>query len=191
MHKYSVVATGGTFDLLHKGHLELLRHAFLISSHVIIGLSSDDFAAKRGKITFNNYILRFNNLTQLINKHFASASFEIHQLDDDFGPAVLGHTSTYNNNNDNPEHDSPPSSTTAHTHHNDNGPQALVVSSETHSKGNTLNTIRKQKNLPPVDVITVPLVLAQDGIPISSTRIKNSEIDFDGNELIDKQRTKL
>ena len=44
-----------------------------------------------------------------------------------------------------------------------------------------------KKNLPPVQVVTVPMFLAKDGTRISTTRIKNSEIDSDGNLLsIDK-----
>ena len=39
----------------------------------------------------------------------------------------------------------------------------------------------------PVQVVTVPMFLAKDGTRISTTRIKNSEIDIDGNLLsIDK-----
>ena len=38
-------------------------------------------------------------------------------------------------------------------------------------------------NFPPVEVIVVPMFLAKDGVRISSTRIKNSEIDSDGNLL--------
>ena len=34
---------------------------------------------------------------------------------------------------------------------------------------------------PPVQIIHVPMVLAQDGTRISTTRIKNSEIDAEGN----------
>ena len=52
MFKYDLVALGGTFEIIHKGHLELLRKAFSISSNVIIGLTSDDFAEKKRKKDF-------------------------------------------------------------------------------------------------------------------------------------------
>ena len=149
---YDTVAMGGIFDLLHKGHLELLRQAFSISSFVIIGLTSDDFAAKRGKTTFNNYIQRFQNLTSLINDNFPESKFQISQLDNEFGPAVL-----------------------------EARVKALVVSEETENQGNVLNDLRSRCNLPNVDVVVVPMILAKDGKRISSTRLKNSEIDFDGN----------
>ena len=57
---------------------------------------------------------------------------------------------------------------------------ALVVSEETSNKGEILNTIRKKRNLSQVEVVIVPMVLAEDGNRISSTRIKNSEIDTEG-----------
>ena len=41
MAKFDLVALGGTFDILHKGHLALLQKGFSISSKVIIGLTSD------------------------------------------------------------------------------------------------------------------------------------------------------
>ena len=47
MSKFSLVATGGTFDIIHRGHLTLLANAFEISNKVIIGLTSDEFIQKK------------------------------------------------------------------------------------------------------------------------------------------------
>jgi len=55
MSKFSLVAMGGTFDIIHKGHLTLLSNAFDISDKVIIGITSDEFATKKGKIPINKY----------------------------------------------------------------------------------------------------------------------------------------
>ena len=41
MTKFESAAMGGTFDIIHKGHMALLSKAFSISSNVIIGLVSD------------------------------------------------------------------------------------------------------------------------------------------------------
>ena len=158
MCKYSLVAMGGTFDIVHKGHLALLSRAFEISDKVIIGLTGDELAAKKGKTPHNDYKKRFENLTLSISKEFKNHSFQISKLDDDFGPAVL-----------------------------EKGVEAIVVSGETSNQGNILNELREKKNLPPVQIITVSMILAKDGERISTTRIKNSEIDTKGNlRSIDK-----
>jgi pantetheine-phosphate adenylyltransferase len=152
MKKFDLVAMGGTFDFIHKGHLTLLSEAFSRSSKVIIGLTSDGMAAEKGKTLQNDYSQRLTTLVKTIENNFPNNEFEISKLDNDFGPAVL-----------------------------EKEVQALVVSGETSNQGEILNQLRKQKNLPPVDVVVVPMVLAKDGIRISTTRIKNQEIDYEGN----------
>ena len=152
MSEFSLVAMGGTFDIIHKGHLMLLSKAFSISTKVIIGLTSDELAEKRGKTLLNNYEKRFETLSNTIKKKFPNHAFQISELHNDFGPAVL-----------------------------EKNVEALVVSDETSIQGKILNQLRLEKNLPPVKIIIVPMVLAQDGNRISTTRIKNSEIDVEGN----------
>jgi pantetheine-phosphate adenylyltransferase len=154
MTRFKLVAMGGTFDIIHKGHLELLRGAFSISSKVIIGLTSDEFAKKKGKVLGNNYSKRYMTLEDAIRKNFPNSQYHIAKLENDFGPAVL-----------------------------EKEVEALVVSDETAPKGADLNKLRAAKNSPSVEVIVIPLVLAKDGTRISTTRIKKSEIDSNGNIL--------
>jgi pantetheine-phosphate adenylyltransferase len=154
MSEFSLIATGGTFDIIHRGHLTLLSNAFAISDKVIIGLTSDELAAKKGKLSINKYEKRLENLTAVISKEFPNSSFQISKLDNDFGPAVL-----------------------------EKGVEALIVSDETSNQGTILNQLRAEKKLPPVKIIAVPMFLAKDGTRISTTRIKNSEIDIEGNLL--------
>ena len=68
MNKFTLVATGGTFDIIHSGHVKLLSNSFQISDKVIIGLTSDEFAMKMGKSPINNYQKRFENLTMIISE---------------------------------------------------------------------------------------------------------------------------
>src|SRR5712692_3841919 len=89
MAKFQLVALGGTFDILHKGHLALLQKGFSISSKVIIGLTSDEFATKKGKNLLHNYSQRYQLLESVIKKNFPNSLYEISKLDSDFGPAVL------------------------------------------------------------------------------------------------------
>lgn len=150
--QFKAVATGGTFDVIHKGHMALLDKAFTVSLHVIIGLTSDDLAKRKGKKTLHTYEQRFEQLKGLIDKKFSGRSYVISKLDNDFGPAVI-----------------------------EGAVEALVVSEETSYQGKVLNTMREERGMAPVEVILVPMVLAEDGKRISSTRIRNTEIDAEGN----------
>ncbi len=44
------VITYGTYDLLHYGHIRLLERAKALGDYLIVGVTSDDFDKKRGKI---------------------------------------------------------------------------------------------------------------------------------------------
>jgi pantetheine-phosphate adenylyltransferase len=59
----------------------------------------------------------------------------------------------------------------------------LVVSPETHPVGLKINKIREEKKLGQIEIVLVDYVLADDGLPISSTRIKRGEIDEHGRVL--------
>jgi len=150
--QYRVIALGGTFDIIHIGHIELLKKGFSISEKVIIGLTSDEFALKNGKKLLNNYEKRHSALKSLIEKKFQNSKFHIAKLENEFGPAVM-----------------------------EDDVEALVVSTEMQHKGSILNKIRIERNLSPVDVVSVSMVLGQDGERISTTRIRNNEIDSKGN----------
>lgn len=44
------IITYGTFDLLHYGHIKLLERAKKLGDYLIVGITSEDFDKKRGKI---------------------------------------------------------------------------------------------------------------------------------------------
>jgi pantetheine-phosphate adenylyltransferase len=154
--KYDVVATGGTFDVIHIGHLALLSKAFQVGKKVIIGVSSDAFARanKGNKKLIHSYEQRVSNLKAKIEDKFGNVSYEISKLDDVYGPTVLyGYV------------------------------DAIVSSTETAVNGHLINEIRSKKGLRPLNIISVNMIQAEDGYPVSSTRIRNGEIDSSGKLL--------
>ena len=52
------VLTYGTYDLLHYGHINLLRRARALGDYLIVGLSTDRFNALKGKTAFHDYETR-------------------------------------------------------------------------------------------------------------------------------------
>ena len=150
--EFALVALGGTFDIIHAGHIALLDKGFSISKKVILGLTSDELAEKKGKKLLNSFQIRYSRLDSLLKEKFPNNVFEIAKLDNDFGPAAI-----------------------------EGNVDALVVSEETSSKGETLNKLRLEQNQSPVTIVVVPMILAKDGDRISTTRIRNSEIDALGN----------
>lgn len=60
---------------------------------------------------------------------------------------------------------------------------AIVVSEETEPTAIEINEIRKSKGMDALDIIVISFVYAEDGVPISSTRIRKGEIDTKGHLL--------
>ena len=150
--EFTTIALGGTFDIIHAGHMALLDKGFSISKKVIIGLTSDKLAERKGKKLLNDFQTRYSTLEYLLKEKYQNSVFEIVKLDNDFGPAAI-----------------------------EGNVNALVVSEETRIKGEILNKLRLERDQSSVTIIVVPMVLAKDGSRISTTRIKNSEIDAQGN----------
>jgi len=61
------VITYGTFDLLHYGHLNILKKASLLKDggRLIVGVSTDEFAKSKGKTTVFNLEKRMSMIEDL------------------------------------------------------------------------------------------------------------------------------
>ncbi len=155
MKKFQKVAVGGTFDELHKGHKTLLEKAFEIGEEVIIGLSSDEFVLKMSKPHMTaSYVEREKELEAYLQEHALSKRTRIVPLNDSYGLTIKG-----------------------------DDLDALVVSKETEAIASRINEIRKESRLPPLKIVAVDMVQAENSHPISTTRIRKGEIDRNGHLL--------
>lgn len=153
--KFESVAVGGTFDEFHKGHRALLKRAFEVGYHVLIGLCSDDFVKKlRKPHKIASYKRRLEELRSFLRKHGLLKRVEIVPLDNTYGVTVS-------------------------RDHLD----AIVVSEQTEPRAHEINDRRKSKGRPPLKIVAINMVLADDCFPISSTRIWLEEIDREGHLL--------
>jgi len=60
---------------------------------------------------------------------------------------------------------------------------AIVVSMETKPTADKINEIRIKKGMNPLKIFTINWVLADDGKPVSSSRIRRGEIDRNGKVI--------
>ena len=151
---FDIVATGGTFDILHKGHYMLLLNAFEVGRNVIIGVSSDNYATLKKKKITNKYSIRQQKLKKFIGENFNKSNYSIYQLNDFYGPTVLTRDM-----------------------------EAIVTTESSKENCVKINELRKSKGMPQLEIILVPLVEDEEGKVISSTRIREGEIDTNGNKL--------
>lgn len=149
---YKHIALGGTFDGLHKGHKFFLSQAFNEAARVTIGLTSEVYIRRFKHGTHvSPYSARYGALTKwLRNKNLAERT-TIVTLDDSFGPAVLGDMF-----------------------------DSIAVTEDNRSVGDEINRLRAQRGADPLTLIEIALVEAEDDVPISSSRIRNREIDSEG-----------
>jgi len=153
------VVLGGTFEYLHAGHSRLVEEAFRIlktsgGGIVHIGLTSDKMAAGKSH-SVSNYDTRKQILMDFISEliqelELPDDCYLISELEDSFGPSV---SENYD---------------------------YIVVSPETRAGADKINKIRRENGLLPIQIIEIKFVLAEDTIPISSTRIYKGEIDKEG-----------
>jgi len=154
--RFKLVATGGTFDILHEGHLALLSRSFQLGESVIIGVTSDDYALKEkgGQTILQGYTKRVRQLKHAIHANFGSVKYTISKLENFYGPTVLS-----------------------------GEVEAIIASQETKRNGIKINKLRKKNGLALLIIITVPIIKSQDGVRLSSSRIRSGEIDSSGKLL--------
>lgn len=144
-----LASVGGTFDVLHKGHWFLLEEAFKVAHMVVIGLSTDDFAEELHKPHYVDcYKKRLADLKLFLEGRGFRHRAEIIPLSDPYGPTI-----------------------------DSDKIEGIVVSEETEPRAEEINRLRVAKGLKPLLIFCIKMILADDGRPISSTRIRRQEVD--------------
>ena len=54
------VITYGTYDLLHYGHIRLLKRAKALGDYLIVGVTADSFDVARGKINVRQTLMELS-----------------------------------------------------------------------------------------------------------------------------------
>jgi len=153
--KFRIVGVGGTFDELHKGHRALLMKAFEVGECVWIGLTTDEFASRLSKNhKVAPYEDRLKELKRFLEEEGLLSRARVIPLGDPYGPAATSEEM-----------------------------EVIVVSRETEPGAHKINFIREKNGLPPLKVIVIDMVPAENHIPISTTRIRRGEIDREGRLL--------
>lgn len=52
------ILTYGTYDLLHYGHIRLLKRAKALGDYLIVAISTEEFNAIKGKKAYHDYVTR-------------------------------------------------------------------------------------------------------------------------------------
>ena len=149
------VCIGGTFDILHKGHKILIDKAFkTVGKKGFVFIGVATEELIKKKKDVRPFSERKRNLTKYIKRMNYSSNFTIEPIKTIYGPTL--------------EYDF----------------DAIIVSSETVKNADKINEKNKKIKKEPMKIIKIPYILAEDGKPISTTRIKKGEIDSEGNMKI-------
>ena len=153
MYRFDYVAVGGTFDRLHEGHKALLRKAFRVGRNVVIGVATDELlSGKANRELLYSYERRVRELKDFLASEGLLERAELIPIRDRFG-------------------------TTA----DDPRIRAVIVSKETESVIQEINMARKKNRLQALRPVVIKMVLDNNGQPISSTKLRETEAKKKGN----------
>jgi pantetheine-phosphate adenylyltransferase len=151
------VCLGGTFYPFHKGHKELLRKAFQVAGpDGSVYIGVTSDTMVQKKGTLASFRKRKQVLEKFLSEEKVLQQACIKPLSDKFGPTLEGDF------------------------------DAIVVSPETKPTAEEINEKRRQLLKKPLRIVVIPFVLSEDHRPISSSRIRQKEIDENG--LLLKQK---
>ena len=148
------VCIGGAFDPFHKGHKFLIRKALeLAGERGFVFIGITDGEIIKNKEDVASFKEREKAIEQFLSEEKVSKNIIIQPIYDKFGPSVKKDF------------------------------DAIVVSPETRATAEEINKERKKLQKKPLKIVQISFVLADDNMPISSTRIRRREINENGRIL--------
>jgi len=143
------VSVGGTFDVMHKGHWFLLEETFNVGERAVVGITTDEFVASmRKNHPVDSYEKRLAEVKAFLKERGYLERAKLVPLNDPFGPTI-----------------------------DSDEIEGIVVSEETESTAELINQLRVERGKKPLLIFVITMVLAEDGKPITSTRVRRQEVD--------------
>ncbi|MCZ2845443.1 MAG: pantetheine-phosphate adenylyltransferase [Candidatus Bathyarchaeota archaeon] len=157
-NKLKKVVVAGTFDIIHKGHEKLISMAFEVGEFVLIGLTTDEYANQVHKNhPIDDYLERRESLENYLKEQNLENRSAIVPLNDPYGPAI-----------------------------DDSSIEGIIVSCESIENANIINNFRGKKGLKSLQIFSIEIELAENGKPISTTRIRKGKIEKNGKLIENK-----
>ncbi|MCW4049294.1 MAG: pantetheine-phosphate adenylyltransferase [Candidatus Bathyarchaeota archaeon] len=151
--RLNIVSVGGTFDVMHKGHWFLLEETFKVGDIAIVGVTTDEFVATMKKHhKVDCYDKRLSDVKKFLEERGFLERAEIVPISDPFGPTI-----------------------------DSDDIEGIIVSEETEATAEVINQKRVERGKKPLLLFVITMVLADDGKPISSTRVRRQEVDRYGH----------
>lgn len=152
--KYKLVVCGGTFDHFHQGHVAFLQSALAVSSHVLIGITSDAYAHQRKSAVSQMQLFdeRKAGVEKFLARIHAIDRVTIASIDSVLYPKEWEELPI----------------------------EAIVSTEETRKGAEMINNDREQKGLSPLEIVITPLSPDDTGEKIASTNIREGKINNQG-----------
>lgn len=154
MTKYALGVVGGTFDHFHRGHEQLLAVAFNSTTQVLIAVASDQFVSQSSEKPGNmqSFAERQTAIEDYLMRNGLLQRATIKPFDMYYGPEDW-----------------------------QNLPIEVIFATDDTAKGaQAVNAKRQQEGLEIMVIEVVPLLRAEDGQEISSTRVRSGLISPEG-----------
>jgi len=153
---YKLIAAGGTFDHLHAGHKAFLLWLLDHGEKVLLGLTSDAFAASTKNTTVEPFSIRKNYLEAFFKEKGALDRVTVIPIDDIFGPLLTDKFLV----------------------------DAIGVTEDTKEGGDIINQKRRELGLSILPTLQMQLHTTTSGQVISSTHIRSGVIDQEGENWV-------